>query len=76
MNLFTNLYNLISNQYKYIFGLVYIKYNIIYSNWASHVQKLLFTNTLLYLSLTHLIIKPKLGFELDLFIKKNIHTQY
>ena len=33
----------------------------------------LFINTLLYLSLTRLIIKPKIGFELIFFTKENEH---
>ncbi len=67
MNLFTNLHNLISCLYMNIFLHVYI---IIYKHIILYILKLgliltrLFANTLVYLSLTRLIIKHNLGFKL------------
>lgn len=61
MNLFTNLYNLTSSQYKYIFTYVYI--------YSHLLIMILFMNALLCLNLTYLIAEPKPKFEFGAFVK-------
>ena len=57
MNLFTNLHNLISSLYKYI----YVINLILYMLKLTLILRGLFMNTLLYLTFTQLIIEYNLG---------------
>ena len=61
MNLFTNLYNKISNLYKYILDKYAYKNITLYIVKLSPMFMNLFINSLLCLSLTCLRVEPKLG---------------
>ena len=64
MNLYTNLYNLISSVYNYIFIQVCV------SIYIYTVQlSFMFTNTLLCVRLARLIVESKLRLEFGLFAK-------
>ena len=63
INLFINLYKPILNLCNQIFSQVYIVKSSLMFNG-------LFMNTLLWLSLTDLIIEPKSRYKLDLFAKQ------
>lgn len=69
INLFTNLYNLISSLYKYIFIQVCVCVCCIYIVKSSFM----FTNRLLCFRLAHLIVESKFRLEFGLFAKQIIN---
>ena len=74
MKIFTNLQNSISSL---ILDEYTLKYIILYVVKSNLMFTSMFTNTLLCLSLTSLIVEFKLGHELDLFTKQmNINKPF
>ena len=72
MSLLTNLYNPVFSLYKHIFIHVLIytyKHIITYILKSNFIITSLLTNTLLCLSLTCLMLQPKVRLKLDSFAK-------